>query len=513
DDLLVFILHTWQERYGLSEDEYRPFLLQYLEAGRALVLLDALDETAVGQSTEVAEESYLRVSRAILRFTTRFEQALFALTARKAGYHKRARLPGFSELEVLDYRIEEIAQFVHKWFRAYTPPAKHGLADRLLRELKMRVHLQSLAANPLLLSLIALDYEANLELPDDRARLYDECIEILLRRWDADRLIVRARAFRPEFQKQILPEIAWHFNLRGLRFFTRAELLPLIADFLKQKRIDPGEAAGVLADIVTENGLLREQAHEVYGFLHLTLQEYFAASYLSERHQLKRLLTYLGDPWWEEVILLYAGHTFDASPLLTHLLQSAGEGVAAEDIFFSKLQLAGRCLATHPRLSDPALYDQTCQRLLDLFAHASYTNLCRQAAAALVEIARSDPNGEVWQRMLEMLKSEEAEKPARVFSEEENLQHMLLTAIANLGGAELHRALLPPLLQGAFPERIAEGAATLLRALKDETIEQEVFLRLEDQRVALNMRAPLIHAVGSMDNPASIQRLLAFHNG
>ncbi|MGG7382472.1 hypothetical protein ACQ7B2_28235, partial [Escherichia coli] len=59
-----------------------------------------------------------------------------------------------------------------------------------------------------------------------------------------------------------------------------------------------------------------------YGFLHLTMQEYFAALAANERGitGLLEVLAHRHDPWWEEVILLLAGRMADATPLLLGIL-------------------------------------------------------------------------------------------------------------------------------------------------------------------------------------------------
>jgi predicted NACHT family NTPase len=57
--------------------------------------------------------------------------------------------------------------------------------------LSTNARLQTLATNPLLLSLIAIVYERDLELPERRAALYRRCVEVLLREWDAHRKIAR----------------------------------------------------------------------------------------------------------------------------------------------------------------------------------------------------------------------------------------------------------------------------------------------------------------------------------
>src|SRR5205823_1382411 len=105
-----------------------------------------------------------------------------------------------------------------------------------------------------------------------------------------------------------------------------------------------------------------------YGFLHLTLQEYFTAQYATEQHQLDALLQHVGDPWWEEVILLYAGRTRDASPLLEYLMDEI-----QDDIFCTNLVLAGRCLAARPTIRNTALREEVTSRLFDKLLNTQYS--------------------------------------------------------------------------------------------------------------------------------------------
>ena len=140
-----------------------------------------------------AEASYRHVIDTISQLAVRYHQTRIIVTARKAGYHQRMRLAGFTELEVLDFRSKDIEQFIDNWF-AYS---LHMQATTDASDLKVRLsrntRLQTLAANPLLLSLIVIVYEANLDLPDRRAELYKQCVDILLTKWDASRDIRRRR--------------------------------------------------------------------------------------------------------------------------------------------------------------------------------------------------------------------------------------------------------------------------------------------------------------------------------
>ena len=120
-----------------------------------------------------------------------------------------------------------------------------------------------------------------------------------------------------------------------------------------------------------------------YGFLHLTLQEYFAATALLERGQegIDLLLRKRFDPWWEEVILLFAGATPDAGPLLRGM--RSGE----DDIFHSDLFLAARCLSGVPRISDPSLRDEILTAVREIAFSAKNKSESRRAVRVLAEAA------------------------------------------------------------------------------------------------------------------------------
>src|SRR5258706_4023104 len=65
-DLLDFVSTTWEGAYAFPAQQARLLLANYLEEGKALLLLDALDEAVVGETPEPAHQSYEAVSQAIL---------------------------------------------------------------------------------------------------------------------------------------------------------------------------------------------------------------------------------------------------------------------------------------------------------------------------------------------------------------------------------------------------------------------------------------------------------------
>jgi NACHT domain/HEAT repeats len=440
-DLLDFAAHTWDERYAFLKTDARAYMDKMLHDGKALLLLDALDETAIGEQAEKADASYQRVCDAILRVTTRYPDAPIVVTARKAGYQRHMSLTGFTELEVVDFRQEDIEQFVNKWFTCTGDAQGESKAADLNARLRRNSRIQALAANPLLLSLIALVYEAQLDLPDRRADLYRRCVDVLLSEWDARRNIRRRREFKPEHKRQLLQELAWHFHRQGLRYFPEREIQAEIARFLPALGLPAEDYERVLLEIANENGLLKEQAHGWYGFLHLTLQEYFVALYITEHpDELTSLFQQVGDPWWEEVLLLYAGQAADASQLLQRLIGSpdqAHQVVIEDDLFHTKLILAGRCLAARPTVRQVALREEVIARLFDLLEITPYWMTKEQAAQALAEIGGQKVN----EQLLGLLANERVDL---------NVRGRIAAALGALG----ERSVVPQLLGLLANERV-----------------------------------------------------------
>jgi predicted NACHT family NTPase len=314
---------------------------EQLQAGTALLLLDALDETVLGETTSEADASYQSVAEAILRLAAHYPQVSIVVTARKQGYQQRRILEGFTELEILDFRIQEIKQFVHNWFQWSPSPVKEVTADNLVAKFERSPRLEALASNPLLLSLLIILYERQLDLPERRAEVYRQCVETLLIRWDESRNLERRRVFTPLIKQKLLALVAWRFQAQQRRYFPESELLELIADFLRVMGLSGESNRQLLAEITAAHGLLKEQAQGWYGFSHLTLQEYFVAHYAVEQDELETLLLHREDPWWEEALLLYAGLTPDASHLMHRLVGGAGHTLLQDDLFQSNLILAG----------------------------------------------------------------------------------------------------------------------------------------------------------------------------
>lgn len=496
EDLLDFVAGRWVSNYGFeTKVQARDLMEENLQNGNALLLLDALDETMIGESKEIAEASYKRVFGAIRRVATRYPQSAIVITGRKAGYEQHALLENFTELEVVDFRPEDIEQFVNKWFQSYNDSLKERKAVDLNIRLKQNPRIQALAANPLLLTLIVTSYEQQLNLPLNRATLYKQCVGTLLSDWDAKRDILRRRKFRPGDKERLLEEIAWHFHRKRQYFFSEAEVLKQIVAFLPATQLGTSspteqirESRNILEEIANENGLLKKQTFDQYGFLHFTLQEYFVAQYVAgdhvaDHHDLNTLLEHRGDLWWEEVILLYVGQLRDASPVLHQLLGDGKESLR-EDIFHTNLLLAGYCLASLPIIREPSLRESIVNLLFTTLEHTPYTLAQEQAASALVAIGSTA----AITRLVNLL------------SEKKVDYHVRLRVVQALGSASerlsVTQALLPLLSNKQLEWEVRSSIAEALGSLGEQYIVRDLLRLLADDQLDWRVRWSVAQALG-----------------
>ncbi len=117
-DLLDFVCSIWEVAYGFPAQQTRFHLANYFDDGKALLLLDALDARNVGEKPESAEQSYEAVSQAILTLAADYPKVAIAVTTRKGSYSQLKPLSGFTTLELMDFRFEDVKQLAQNWLEA-----------------------------------------------------------------------------------------------------------------------------------------------------------------------------------------------------------------------------------------------------------------------------------------------------------------------------------------------------------------------------------------------------------
>ncbi|NEP60900.1 MAG: NACHT domain-containing NTPase [Symploca sp. SIO2G7] len=312
---------------GVTEAQARELLNQ----GKGLILLDGLDE--------VREEDSDRILNQIQQFTEQYHTNSFVLTCRIAA--KEYTFEKFTEVEVADFDDQQIQTFVGKWFRAKAS----DLADYFMEQLKQNKPIKELATNPLLLTLLCIEFEDSGTFPPNRSELYSRAIHTLLRKWDDRRRIVRQQVYKKlsvQRKEDLLSEVAFTTFKRGEYFFKQRDVEQYIAGYIRNlpdAKTDPEalllDSEAVLKSIEAQHGLLVERARSIYSFSHLTFQEYFTAREIFVTANLEELANRVMEKRWREVFLLTAGMLRDASKLM-QLMKQKIDGLVASDKKFQQ---------------------------------------------------------------------------------------------------------------------------------------------------------------------------------
>ncbi len=324
--------HLWNFIVSCLQKKNLDFVAEHihdvLERGEALVLLDGLDEV-----TTTAQRAFVR--DAVAAFIKRYHKEArdrnnrYLATCRVLSYREEdLQLRDFEQYELAPFDEERIDSFIEAWYAelAGIGAARAEDVEKLTQKLKDAVRLPDmwrLAPNPLLLTTMAVVHADKGRLPEARAQLYEETIEILLWRWEQ---VGKGDATLSHLlQEAGRGDLDLRRTLRKLAFQVHEELKPnaaqddiayISAASLERElaALHPNEslvwARRVVEVMTTRAGLLLEYEPHSFGFPHRTFQEYLAGAYLARQPNLSQRTAELARRGanWREVILLAVGH-------------------------------------------------------------------------------------------------------------------------------------------------------------------------------------------------------------
>jgi hypothetical protein len=194
--------------------------------------------------------------------------------------------------------------------RAYIPGGEN---EGIPEHINGKAHLNELASNPLMLTIICFLYaQPKYLLPDNRVEFYRECSRALLEKWDVARQAVRSNHFESDHKMDILSRIAYAHISKGK--ITDEEISVVDARNITKRALQalslqPGDDGRVLQEIAENSGLLIELPPDSYRYPHRTFLEFFAAVYLYEQESVNRMLELYAqdEPRWKPALLMYAG--------------------------------------------------------------------------------------------------------------------------------------------------------------------------------------------------------------
>ncbi|XP_038053586.1 uncharacterized protein LOC119726041 [Patiria miniata] len=297
---------------------------------RVLILIDGFDEFG---TTNLEPEKFGSVLRMLNR---KFGKECFVVVTTRPSHFAKLKSKNksliekpFTHVNVLGFRMEDIGQYVRKFFRA-----KLDEAERLLDRIQSSGVLSGLARSPMILLLMCLIWREEETLPDTLSRLFNEAIRYIFRRK------------MPEISKEAISEVVISIG--------KVALEGLIS--LEQKlSFQEGEFDKSVLDKAIQAGILTSQSvikwhgtHNNVQFIHKTIQEYCAAMYSQSLlgkgdGEFQKILDKLGDPMNFEYLLRFC--CGDNEQCTRHVLRMLHEKILRDNDTEPKLvkELALNC--------------------------------------------------------------------------------------------------------------------------------------------------------------------------
>ncbi|MDJ0676815.1 MAG: HEAT repeat domain-containing protein [Calothrix sp. MO_167.B42] len=359
------------------------FFEYWLEDGKALILLDGLDEVAKpGRRYEIVKR--------IENFLKQFPSNRTIITSRPAGYRRDFfRTDEFSHYQLQLFDDDKIKEFSQKWYktRFQDPIEATRRQESLQKALAEQKRIQELARNPLLLTIIALIHRYEAHLPRQRYKLYERAMNTLLTNWDAGKELSYQLPFeylnRDDIPR-LMQQLAYWIHTQGGTgdkeggtLIDKDELIKQLSKFIaEQKRLQrhqaKSEAQRFIEHIRERTGLLNEQGQDCYAFVHKTFQEYLAAEDIRYRQEdeefevvLEHVEQYLCDAHWREVLLLLIAQQKPrkAAKAIKHILE---QPTLYEQWLHRNLFFAASCLAEDVEVANDVLVTDILRQLVSL---------------------------------------------------------------------------------------------------------------------------------------------------
>ncbi|PZO51652.1 MAG: histidine kinase, partial [Phormidesmis priestleyi] len=339
------------------------FLLEQMRIGNCLILLDGLDEV-------FDQKSRGRIVERINAFAEQFgHNNKLIVTSRIAGYQEVKLASRFAEFTIVDMSDQQVSDFLHRWCgaieKAQKPEATleqqilegNRQSEQILRDIRQNEGVKRLTTNPLLLTILALIHRNGEQLPERRVKLYELAVQTLTADWQLSKKL-------PNMQKVLLPEgevvellaplAYWMHEEKPSGQVTHAEVIQQLAPRLADLRGEEAESSEIvraveefLRRVRETTGLFVERSPDVYGFMHLTFEEYFAAREIADKdpdEMLETIQRWWNEPRWEEPTLLALGYYGSYSPRqFNRLANRLFEGLAdyQPSLGYDKIALYG----------------------------------------------------------------------------------------------------------------------------------------------------------------------------
>jgi hypothetical protein len=314
----------------LVDEAPRGWVRAQLDSGRALVLVDGVDELPSNERNSVAEW--------LGALTERFPNARYVITARPTAVADTWLTDvGFarSSLEAMPPSL--VQAFVRNWYKAtrqqLTDTNERERLDNYERSLLANIagdrYLRDLADTPLLAGLLcALNRYLRSSLPRRRTEIYERALAMFDQRDQAR--TIRSGDVRLDLtaKTHLLADLALWMIRNGNSEVDSASAALQVGRSLVGFPGADYQADAVFHILLERCGLLREPAASRVDFVHRTFQEFLAAKAAVDQDAIGELVANAGNDQWGEVVVLAVGQANQAqsAQLLRGLLRRNWRG-------------------------------------------------------------------------------------------------------------------------------------------------------------------------------------------
>ena len=392
--------------------------------GKITLILDGLDEVVVASVRRQVVDCVMNLIELCRDKSPSEPTSQVVVTSRVAGYSAAPLLQDI----VVHGRVQAMSRqaidrFVDCWMDAYYSGlvntqdqfARLGSAKEALQaaaNLKKAIYDRDhpsvflLASNPLLITLIAMIFTANRELPRERASLYEITFQYLVKTWreDCTKFSDDDQKFIEESLKRVAFDI--HSTVQT-GIIRKGDLLSKMMTTYNEKgstSSKQSEAENYIVNMITKLqqsvGLLIERAADSFSFIHLSFEEFLAGCWLlrDPTKTTDMMLERLSDPRWREPILLAFGYASIKWPkaefnaLLSFMLSTSNKAGTVRDVVSLPALLVARSL---PEVQVDSVEDHVVDELLDVLVtsfHVDFRSRCNSTTNVVKKSLRQLKN-------------------------------------------------------------------------------------------------------------------------
>lgn len=265
---------------GISEKD--SIINRLMENGSFLFFFDGFDE--------VLSERKSSIASSIVRMSTKYNKNYYVLTSRP--YVNIEMLENFTNYSICELDKDERISFVYRQF----DNSEQEIAERIVDTIKsddMRPY-NTFLSNPLLLSMFIITYRTDSNIPQKKSDYYAQVFNALYSLHDTSSKLGFIRERRSGLSKEEFEDVLKKFSLytfvKQQYIFSHQDISIALRE-IKEKYDKKYEIEHLLDDLVVSIGVLSQEGLD-YTFPHRSMQEYFAALYISSLQDANKIAMY-----------------------------------------------------------------------------------------------------------------------------------------------------------------------------------------------------------------------------